>query len=266
MRYRVLHILDKGDLSMPLKALATALVGRRNLGRLDYLLRRVPKDPWGGPFNGQVFRRRIYIELTERFNFDGIVETGTFRGTTTEFLAQSGLPVYSVEIDPRAHGFASRRLWHCPLVHLFQGNSPDFLGVLATRAECASAHLFFYLDAHVQNAAVYHEAPLVEELDIIFRTWPDAVVMVDDFEVPGSDYSYDDWGSGRTLNVQCLEPLVSLGLVAFFPALEAKRETGCRRGCVVLGREPGVVERLRSVSTLTRRPSSDRCMLHHSQG
>jgi hypothetical protein len=40
--------------------------------------------------------------------------------------------------------------------------------------------LFFYLDAHWNE-----DLPLAEEIDLIFSRSPCAVVMIDDFEVPG---------------------------------------------------------------------------------
>jgi hypothetical protein len=58
---------------------------------------------------------------------------------------------------------------------------------LAARLDFPKSKVFFYLDAHCG-----WEAPLVEELKIIFTKWTEAVVMVDDFQVPGTDYVYDD--------------------------------------------------------------------------
>lgn len=234
-----------------MKPLVFTIVGRRNVGRLDYVLGRLPKDPWGGPLNGQEFRRRIYAEMMSGIEFAAIVETGTFRGTTTEFFADSGLPVYSVEIDPRPHGFAVQRLAHKRnRVHLFEGTSPDFLHRLAERDVFPHASVFFYLDAHVQDASAYHKAPLVEELEIIFANWNKAVVMVDDFKVPGKEYLYDDWGPGRILSMECLSPLAHLKLAAFFPAADAKDETGAKRGCVVLCQDATLTTSLRQMNTL----------------
>jgi len=227
------------------------LLGAKTLGRLDYILQRQPKDAFGGPFNGQSFRQRIYWEIMKRGNFMAIVETGTFRGTTTELFARAGLPVYSVEIDPREHGFASQRLFHLrDRVHLYNSNSPEFLQGLAANASFPRSNVFFYLDAHVQNAQVYHKAPLVEELEIIFPSWNDAVVMVDDFQVPGTSYGFDDWGPGRNLDLACLEPLKYLELSFFFPTLDFRSETGGKRGCVVICRNQRTIELLRNIRTL----------------
>jgi hypothetical protein len=229
------------------------MLGAKNIGRLDYLLRRQSKNPWEGPFNGQSFRQRIYSDIMDRGNFKAIVETGTFRGTTTEFFARAGLPVYSVEIDLREHGFASQRLSHLrDRVHLFHGNSPEFLQSLARNSAFPKSNVFFYLDAHVQSAQVYHEAPVVEELEIIFTNWTEAVVMIDDFEVPGTAYSHIDYGPGRVLNLAYLEPVNYLRLFAFFPVLGPEEETGAKRGWVVLCREDAINKILSGIRNLTR--------------
>jgi hypothetical protein len=234
-----------------IKSLVLGLIGKKNAGRLDYLLGRKSKTAWG-PLNAQSFRQRVYLDIMSRIKFDAIVETGTFRGTTTDFFAKSGLPVYSVELDPRAYGYASLRFFNRrDQVHLFYGNSPEFLRDLANDPHFPKSKVFFYLDAHVQDSSRYHKAPLTEELEIIFTTWTESVVMVDDFQVPGTDYGFDNWGPGKTLNLECLELLNHLRLWAFFPALSPEHETGAKRGWVVLCREANVAKTLSGMGDLT---------------
>ena len=235
------------------KSLIFRMLGGRNMGRLDYLLGRQSENPWGGPFNGQNFRQRIYTDIMSRVDFRAIVETGTFRGTTTEFFAKSNLPVYSVEIDPRAHGYAVQRLFpQRERVHLFQGDSPEFLKRLADRPNFPKSKVFFYLDAHVQDSSRYRKPPVVEELEVIFTNWTEAVVMIDDFEVPGTAYSHIDYGPGRVLNLAYLEPLNYLRLFAFFPVVGPEEETGAKRGWVVLCREDAINQILSGIRNLTR--------------
>jgi hypothetical protein len=73
---------------MKKRFIARLLLGDKNVGRLDYLLRRQSKDAWGGPLNGQKIRQQIYSDIMSRIDFQAIVETGTFRGTTTEFFCE----------------------------------------------------------------------------------------------------------------------------------------------------------------------------------
>ena len=74
--------------------------------------------------------------------------------------------------------------------------------------------------------------------------------MVDDFEVPDDPgYAYDDYGSGKRLCLDYLQPLSSLGLAPFFTTLPSERETGRKRGCVVLA-DQILAERLKEVHSL----------------
>ena len=57
-------------------------------GALDYYFRPAFADAFG-PFNGQVLRQHIFRRLTEIANVTRIVETGTYRGTTTMFSRSS---------------------------------------------------------------------------------------------------------------------------------------------------------------------------------
>jgi hypothetical protein len=229
-----------------IKQLARACLGDRNIGRLEFLLLPRSGDVLGGPLNGQEFRRRMFREILEAIDCEAIVETGTFRGSTTDFFATFGPPVYSVEVNPRHAAFASMRLAKKrDRVHLFEGSSPTFLRGLTTDPAFPRSNVFFYLDAHW-----FEHLPLAEELEIIYGAWPDAVVMVDDFKVPGTSYAYDDYGPGKALTPEYLEPLRHLGLVSYFPAAAAEQETGLRRGSVVLCHDPAVSKRLAALPTL----------------
>ena len=237
-----------------MKALILKLIGEENAGRLDYLLKRKSKHAWG-PLNGQNFRQLVYSEIMSKIPFQAIVETGTYLGTTTDYFAKSGLPVYTVELLPRFYGFAAQRFsGQKDRVHVYKGNSPEFLNALAKDPTVPKSKVFFYLDAHVQDPK-YHKAPLVEELEIVFAQWTDAVVLVDDFQVPGTAYSFDDWGPGKTLSLECLEPLHHLNLTAYFPTLDPKLETGAKRGWVVLCREEAIARILGAISNL--RPAAN---------
>jgi hypothetical protein len=236
-----------------IKASILSLVGQRNAGRLDYLLNRKSKDAWG-PLNGQRNRQQVYSEIMKQIRFQAIVETGTFLGTTTEYFAQCGLPVYTVEIHPRAYGYASlrfRKRRH--QIHAYEGDSPNFLNDLVRNPDFPKSNVFFYLDAHVQDSSRFHKAPLVEELEIIFTNWTGAVVMIDDFQVPGTDYGFDDWGPDKSLNLARFEPIKNLNLNSFFPTLDVKEETGARRGWVVLCREKEVASILENMPALMPR-------------
>lgn len=139
----------------------TRVLPPRLVARLDHL-RREPREPWGGAFNGQRHRQAIVAELAEALRFDEVVETGTFRGTTTEFLADTvGVPLKTVEFQPRYYHYSRRRLRKRD-VELALGDSRSFLRELASREGASSERVLFYLDAHWEE-----DLPLGEEMLII---------------------------------------------------------------------------------------------------
>ncbi len=200
------------------------------LARLDALRPSVRREA-REPFNGQDGRRQIFRELLRTLPLHALVETGTFRGTTTAFLArESQLPVFTVEAVPRAFQYARFRLRGLSRVRLELGDSRRFIERLAHDASLPKVNVFFYLDAHW-----YQDLPLREEVELIARFWKSSVIMIDDFEVPGdAGYGFDDYGPGKRLCLGYLPPLEALGLVAFFPSIPSATESGARRGCVVL--------------------------------
>ncbi len=213
---------------------------------VDYYLRPHLRDQWGGPFNGQRQRQQMFMDLLRVCGFEAIVETGTFRGSTTEFLAQqSNLPVFSVESSPRYHRYAARRLRRSPRVRLTLGDSVAFLDRLKLDPTIPKTRVFFYLDAHW-----YEHLPLLDEIRIIAAHWSDPVIMVDDFRVPDDNgYAYDDYGSGKCLCLEYLAPLAHFHLRPFFPSAPSRTETSKKRGCVVLA-GPATAARLASLSSV----------------
>jgi predicted O-methyltransferase YrrM len=228
------------------------LIGPTRLGMLDYLLDRKSKDPWGGPFNGQKARQDLFRHLLQACRPAAIIETGTYLGSSTQFMAESsGLPIYSVDDNARIYGFAKMRLRKYANVKLSLGDSREFIKkfIGAEASKYAGHPLLFYLDAHWGE-----DLPLFEEVAKIFSSPSQAIVMVDDFQVPDDDgYTYDDYGKGKALTREYIAPAVSqFQLVEFYPTIPSVAESGLRRGCVVVARDPSLVEALSRISLLRR--------------
>lgn len=218
------------------------------LAAYDYYAKPDLKASWGGPFNGQAGRQQIFQELISKVRFQAIIETGTYRGTTTEFLAkESKLTVYTVETEPRYYHYARIRLRAHGNIRLELGDSRMFLEHLARDPAVPKSNAFFYLDSHWLE-----DLPLKQEVGLITSFWRGTAIMIDDFEVPeDAGYSYDDYGPGKRLCLEHLQPLSSLGLSPFFPTLPSAQETGRKRGCVVLA-DQILAERLQEVRSLKR--------------
>lgn len=224
------------SMNLVFKEIARKLLGETILGAIDYYRFPERRTDWGGPFNGQAGRRAIFDAIMSTVAPALILETGTYLGTTTELLAETGIPIVSVEANARNFGFAYRRICRFRNVELRLGDSR----VEARRAldlhrgVLSSRPLFAYLDAHWNK-----DLPLAEELDIVFAHCRNAVAMVDDFRVPHDPgYGYDDFGPGLALDQSYIAPPAEAHrLTAFYPTLPSSKETGMRRGCVVLAKQ-----------------------------
>ena len=200
-------------------------------------------------FNGQRIRKSIFQELLSVFAVECIVETGTWIGNTTGFMAEvSGLPVYTSEANRRFYTVAKMRLAQFSDIHFELSDSRVFLKKL-TESDIVERSTFFYLDAHW-----YKDLPLYEEIDLIAAQWHKFVVMVDDFKVVGDGgYKYDDYGKGKALELESIaEVLRRNSLVPFFPSAPSSIETGAKCGCVVIVREGDQSGRLSNLSSLVK--------------
>jgi hypothetical protein len=236
------------QICVSLKQLIKRLAGDRTLGILDHYRFPEMRSSWGGPFNGQTHRQRMVKTFIRQLSLHAIVETGTYRGTTTAYLASSTqLPIYTVELKMRTLGFACAALWLFKNVQVYGGDSRQFLRTLAANRALRGKRLLFYLDAHWPQ-----DLPLAEEIDIVFRNWNRALVLVDDFHVPDdSGYAYDNYGPGKALTFDYIRPAIrTFGLHTFFPSLPSILETGKKRGSVVLAADADLIEILRTMSEI----------------
>jgi hypothetical protein len=217
-----------------LKDLINKIVPDELLGMIDYYRHPEWRDAWGdgSPFNSQKLRREIFLSLCNVFRIEAVVETGTHVGMTTEFIARTlPVPIFTVEYNRRIYGFAKIRLFQYSNVKLYKGDSCSFLRKLFNLKLLLDGPVFFYLDAHWGN-----NLPLAEELKIIFENCTQAIVMIDDFQVPWDPgYGFDDYGKGDALTSEYIAPVVSrFGLERFYPSVKSEEETGKKRGCIVL--------------------------------
>lgn len=232
-----------------LKSIIRSLVSDKILGRVSYYRSSKEDRDWSGPFNGQAFRKKIYLQIVDGINFSYVLETGTFRGVTTELIASTqSVPIFSIEISASNFGYASARLASKKNVKLFHGNSVNILHKLFTGNVLPEGSGFFYLDAHWGE-----HLPLLEELNLIFENAPSAIVMIDDFKVPDDDgYLYDDYGAAGSLTMEYIKSCIDrYNLESFFPNCSAIQETGKKRGVVVLSKS-GMHSQLAKIKELVQ--------------
>src|SRR5215212_6161222 len=103
---------------------------------------------WGG-FHRDAIYRGLALDLLVAFEFTSFVETGTYRGYTTELIASRfpKLPTYSSEVVQSTYDTAVRTLKRYPNIRLSRSSSDEWIGGLLKTGELGEMP-FFYLDAH----------------------------------------------------------------------------------------------------------------------
>ncbi|GHB92618.1 hypothetical protein [Cerasicoccus arenae] len=200
-------------------------------------------------FNGQVIRKQVLESLHEMISFQTVLETGTFTGNTSGYLAEvTGAPIYTAEVNLNFHNVSKSRLRKFPNIHFFNTDSRLFLRSLIGNQDI-NFPIFIYLDAHWLK-----DLPLREELALVCQNWPKSVVLVDDFAVPSDpDYGYDDYGPDKVLNVDHIrDEMKKYGLSAFFPNKKASEETGARRGYIVLASDAELIAKIEQCPLLDK--------------
>ncbi|NJO81613.1 MAG: hypothetical protein HC828_01825 [Blastochloris sp.] len=158
--------------------------------------------PWG--FRGDPFLLATVDALIHTLDIDSFVETGAFSGETVHYMATTyRLPCYSCEPDNERVCIAQERVRTCAQTVITQEESPTLLRRLATTL--AGQRILFWLDAHGYG----FDWPLREELAIITATWPTAVVLIDDFRVPGRDWFGFDVYDGQICEVDYVHDLIA---------------------------------------------------------
>jgi predicted O-methyltransferase YrrM len=191
------------------------------------------------------------IALLDEFQPDAVIETGTFLGLTTRFLAKSGLPVYSAEIKPEYYHIAKLNVRQHPNVNLVCGDSVDMLEHLSRNGD-SIRRPFAYLDAHW-----WDQLPLSDEVSLVLDRWSDALLLIEDCRVPGDPgYQYDIY-DGVPLTAETL-PLPN-DAIAAYPRASARDERGARTGTLYVGHGPaasGAMQKLIEGGVLVRADST----------
>ena len=200
-------------------------------GALDYPFNRDFYVDAAEGFNGQKKRQELFCAIVDRLPPAAIVETGTFRGCTTEFMSRiAACPIHTVEQHPRYYGYSRARLWKRGNVHGYWMDTLAFLRTKAGELLDPMARTFFYLDAHWESFL-----PLRDELELIFGRFRRAVIMIDDFKVPDDPgYRFDAYGPEQTLDLDYVRASRLPALGVYFPSAPAADETGFKRGACVL--------------------------------
>ena len=121
------------------------------------------------------------------------VETGTNVGSTLAYFARTYPHIHclSCEPDPEAFQHAQRNVYGLTNITLYNQTSQQFLETLREKhGGIFNKKILFWLDAHGYG----FQWPLKEELAFISGNFPQALILIDDFKVPGREmFGYDEY-------------------------------------------------------------------------
>jgi len=98
---------------------------------------------------------------------DTWIETGTYLGDTTDFLARKAKHVYSIEPDPHLARRAKERFRSRSNITIIEGLSEVYIGDLL---DSVSGPLSLWLDGHYSSGLTFRgpiDTPIRQELDAI---------------------------------------------------------------------------------------------------
>lgn len=154
----------------------------------------------GQPFNGDTFIEQEFLNLKERFELTTAVETGTFEGDTTLWLANNFLKVVSCELDHNRVVHARQKFADAKVhVEMFEGSSDACMNWFIPHNGVGHDTIFF-LDAHWNDYC-----PLLEELEAINRYNLHPVIAIHDFKEPTGKLGYDSY-NGHDFCLEYIKP------------------------------------------------------------
>ena len=137
------------------------------------------------------------------------VETGSLAGTTACYVgSRYAVQVYSCEPDLAAWRAATERCAHLSNVKIFNTQSPKFLLDLFEKIpSLPDQRVVFWLDAHGYG----FRWPLRSELQHITQRFRHAVIMIDDFKIPGRpEFGFDQY-DGQECSTDYIAPALDPG-------------------------------------------------------
>jgi predicted O-methyltransferase YrrM len=151
-------------------------------------------------FNNDSVVSDTVVQLVKDLKIDCIVETGTFRGTTTAFLSETfpEIDIYTIEVDFKTYLEAGKNLESYKNIKLLSGSSEKVLEALLPQLK--DKRILFYLDAHWEEYW-----PLLDEFEAIRKTAKDnCCIVIDDFKVPFRQFQHDNY-KNQPLDIDYIE-------------------------------------------------------------
>lgn len=135
------------------------------------------------PFNNDFHLQEMMSKFIDESRVELLIETGTYKGDTTKFLATFNKPVITTELVEELYNEACIDIKEYTNIKALLGDSTTLLKpLLPTNGE----RVFFFLDSHGAN-----DRSLDRELDLIAESNITPFITIHDFVVPGTTLGYD---------------------------------------------------------------------------
>lgn len=116
------------------------------------------------------------LYLTEKYNLDNFVETGTYKGQTLKSLYPYYNNLYSIEINKDLFDMNIEKFKNYKNVHLYLGDSAEIINDVTPLVKEST---LFWLDAHESIT----ENPILKELKTIINNCCNYVIVIDDLRL-----------------------------------------------------------------------------------
>jgi hypothetical protein len=104
---------------------------------------------------------------------DAWIETGTYLGDTTNYLAKKSKMVYSIEPSAYYFNYAKKRFKSNPKIKIYEGTSEEKLREVIDAVMLSDARIIsFWLDGHYSAGKTFrggNETPVIAELENISK-------------------------------------------------------------------------------------------------
>jgi hypothetical protein len=135
-------------------------------------------------FNTDKNIAKRFLYFKEKYNINVVIETGTYHGDTTRWLAENFEKVYTVEYNEKYLEIAEKNISGYSNINSYLGTSTEYLGKFLD--ESREDNIIVFLDAH------WYANPVLQELDRIKESGLKPVLAIHDFKVPERpDLGYD---------------------------------------------------------------------------
>ncbi len=153
------------------------------------------------PWNGDHHLAAEVLRLKEAHGLTCALETGTCLGSTALWLGEHFVWVATFEIHEPYYAIACERIeqYNDGLdIDIAHGDSVTGLYHYHTSMSSDERPLW-WLDAHWQD-----RCPLLDELTAIGASGKRGVILIHDFQVPGTDFGFDKMPDGRPFNLELI--------------------------------------------------------------